>query len=250
MKIGYISDLHAEHYYERVPYDPTPICDDLDIIVLAGDICNQNTETLMCLQGIYPNIPILYVLGNHEYYHIDISKSGLIYNPMHLMYRNIVLLDNTAHISNGVRFLGTTLWSNLSDKHDAANVQAHMYDLKLIFNNSKVLSAKKYTELWQKNVKWLEEILSQPFDGKTVVISHHSPSPITCAPEHQSSNIRHGFHSDLNWLIEKYKPALWIYGHDHISAIHKVGETLLVSNQYGYPHESNYSLVTLEVIEI
>ncbi|MEQ1704624.1 MAG: hypothetical protein ABL867_01465 [Rickettsiales bacterium] len=36
-------------------------------------------------------------------------------------------------------------------------------------------------------------------------------------------------------IIEKYQPALWVYGHTHECDDQMVGRTRIISNQRGYP---------------
>ncbi len=61
MKIQIISDLHQE-------FGSTELCfDNADIVVLAGDI-NLGTKGIDWIKNAIPDKPVLYVLGNHEYY--------------------------------------------------------------------------------------------------------------------------------------------------------------------------------------
>ena len=45
------------------------------------------------------------------------------------------------------------------------------------------------------------------------------------------------YHSDLDWLIEKYQPEYWICGHTHESTSVQIGDTLVVANCRGYAHD-------------
>jgi hypothetical protein len=40
---------------------------------------------------------------------------------------------------------------------------------------------------------------------------------------------------DMVKLIEKYQPALWVYGHTHECDDQTIGQTRIISNQLGYP---------------
>jgi hypothetical protein len=37
-------------------------------------------------------------------------------------------------------------------------------------------------------------------------------------------------------VIEKYQPALWVYGHTHECDRQTIGKTTIISNQRGYPN--------------
>lgn len=61
MKIQYLSDLHIEYQLFRFEQ-----C-DADVVVLAGDIHIADRGLERASRNI-PQIPIIYVSGNHEYY--------------------------------------------------------------------------------------------------------------------------------------------------------------------------------------
>ena len=46
------------------------------------------------------------------------------------------------------------------------------------------------------------------------------------------------FCANVDDIIDRYQPALWIYGHNHFSNDLQRGATRLVSNQMGYPREA------------
>ena len=43
---------------------------------------------------------------------------------------------------------------------------------------------------------------------------------------------------EMSSYIEKYEPALWIYGHTHECDAQHIGKAQIISNQLGYPHSS------------
>jgi len=247
--IGFISDLHCEMCNELIS-----IPEQVEVLVLAGDIHVKPKllkDYLLRLRAT-TDIPIIYILGNHEYY-------GHVFPEIQQNYRNQVakvpnayLLEKDSIIIDGVRFLGTTLWSDLSDPMHAFNVQNGLNDFRKISKinydcQSKIKYAKfrsdDYNCEFEACRDWLEEELKKEFKGPTVVVTHHSPSPITCSPYFKYSKIRYGFHSNISDFVIDYGPKLWIYGHDHVTARHELGQTLLVSNQPGYPHEHRHGAV-------
>ena len=85
---------------------------------------------------------------------------------------------------------------------------------------------------------WLAERLSQPFDGPTVVITHHAPL-ISGRPEQPALRALAGaFASDVTDLMGGETVALWIYGHTHRAGDVEVRGTRVLSNQRGYPHQA------------
>ena len=105
LKIHILCDLHVE-FGDFVP----PVV-GADVVVLAGDVHVKNRG----LQWIFDQkfeIPVLYVLGNHEFYKekfpglIDKFKMGAAGTNVH------VLKNDSVEIG-GYRFFGCTLWSDM-----------------------------------------------------------------------------------------------------------------------------------------
>jgi hypothetical protein len=82
---------------------------------------------------------------------------------------------------------------------------------------------------------WLEGVLAEPFDGATVVVTHHAPHMLCQHPSFPMSAIGTAFLSDLSELVEQAD--VWCFGHTHANLDVTVGKCRLVSNQRGYPGE-------------
>jgi hypothetical protein len=108
-------------------------------------------------------------------------------------------------------------------------------DHVLITIGGKSFTAKKAYEENQKSEHWLREKLDEPFEGKTLVITHHSPS-LKCG--HRAFGLNQfssGFVSNLDDLVKKAE--LWFYGHTHCNEDMMIGKCRIISNQKGYPRE-------------
>ena len=96
-----MSDLHVEFF------DFHPIEVPADVVVLAGDILIEH-RGLAWARKAFPGKPIIYVMGNHEYYEGDYervlerARDEAAKQQIHLLEQDQVVID-------GVRFLGTTL---------------------------------------------------------------------------------------------------------------------------------------------
>ena len=66
------------------------------------------------------------------------------------------------------------------------------------------------------------------------MITHHAPTPRSIAPRFHGSALNPAFASNLERLIARYQPALWIHGHMHNSVDVTVGETRVLANSAGY----------------
>jgi len=82
---------------------------------------------------------------------------------------------------------------------------------------------------------WLERELAAPFDGKTIVISHHAPHPLSVHPRYLAAHTlatNAAFASDLTPLLQRAD--IWCHGHVHNSFDYLVGRCRVVTNPLGY----------------
>lgn len=253
MKIWTLSDLHCEFRDWEPPAIP-----DADICVLAGDITTGAVPALdWCREHILPHMPVVMVLGNHEFYGSNIQRElhlGTEYAP----HAGVYLLENESVVINGTRFLGCTLWTNFDLlAHGDAGAQmtalaasrAGMNDFQRIrlrdFSKDR-FHPEDARDMHRASLAWLEGELSTPFDGETVVVTHHCPSPQSVAPRFQRELLSASYASNLDGLIERYQPALWLHGHTHDSHDYEIGDTRVVCNPRGYPAERKAKVQTPE----
>jgi hypothetical protein len=76
--------------------------------------------------------------------------------------------------------------------------------------------------------------LAIPFDGPTVVVTHHAPHPDSVARRFENDPLTPAFVSDLSEVIDRWQPALWFHGHTHDNFDYRVGATRIVCNPKGY----------------
>ncbi len=67
MRLHLLSDLHMEF----APFAAPAI--DADAIILAGDV-STGVKGFKWAQTTFPNRPVIYVLGNHEFYGQKLQK--------------------------------------------------------------------------------------------------------------------------------------------------------------------------------
>jgi predicted phosphodiesterase len=231
MKLHVLSDLHLEF----ADFIPGPA--DADVVVLAGDI-GKGAHGIGWARATFPDHDIIYVAGNHEFYGCNRLE---ILAKLRIEAREcgVHFLDDEAVVIDGVRFLGTTLWTDFElfgsdDKpwcmKDAGDF---MNDFRVIYEGDKVFSPMDSVRLHQKSLAWLEHELQRPFDGKTVVVTHHLPSRQSVAERFQKSALSAAFASNLEHLLGE--PAvLWIHGHTHDSMDYEVMGTRVICNPRGY----------------
>jgi predicted phosphodiesterase len=241
MNLHIASDLHLEYLNKRFPESLrvdrlyTPFA---DIMVLAGDI-HVGMQAIEKF-GHWPH-PVLYIPGNHEFYDraIDPQVAALRKAAENTA---IIVMSRDEYIDQGVRFLGCTLWTDYQLNGTGGRQLAAMFaceariaDHRKIMGIQKVgqgFSAKQAYQLHQEERAWLEQKLDEPFDGPTVVITHHAPSRGSIHPRFRGDPCNSAFVSDLDELV--MKADLWIHGHVHDSFDYKVGKCRVVANPGSY----------------
>ncbi|WP_283743166.1 metallophosphoesterase family protein [Sideroxydans sp. CL21] len=230
MRIHVLSDLHIE----IAAYQPQPV--ECDVVVLAGDIGNH-VQGIEWGRYIWPDKEILYVPGNHEFYRLGRIET---LKQMRVRARElgVHLLDNDEVVIAGVRFLGSTLWTDFNlfgeelKKSAMAEGKKYLNDFRLIRERFRVFTPARSAQLHKTSRVWLTARLQQPFPGKTVVITHHLPSARSVAERYKASLTSACFASHLDELLGA--SALWIHGHTHDSFDYVLHGTRVVCNPRGY----------------
>lgn len=243
MNIQIFSDLHLD----VASIKPITIVDSVELVIVAGDTCEGAPRAFEQLRQIVPqSIPIVMVLGNHEYYH-HVLPVELALAREQAAGCNIHLLENASVIIGGVRFLGATLWTDYA-LFGAAHVPAVMDACADGLNDHRLIGWQK--QPWQRfrplhagllhrqSRVFLEDLMATPFAGPTVVVSHHAPHWNSVHPRYRSDPVTGAFASDLSALIESYQPDLWVHGHVHHSSDYHVDLSRVIANPHGYGVEN------------
>ena len=124
--------------------------------------------------------------------------------------------------------MGTTLWSLIDS--EACNCLSD-------FNKQIFYSKIEYIEEFIDSYRWLKKELKNDPNSKKIIITHHIPTNRLIHEKYLNHRANSAFVTDiLHKLILKNTP-LWICGHSHEFMSITYGETKLVLNPYGYPHE-------------
>lgn len=262
MKLWIWSDVHSE--LQDVPYPTREQAPDCDVIIIAGDL--TIAPDLPCMVEFLirrHEKPIIYVAGNHEFYqdkwllsdrYRSMESDRRIIKAIETLSVNwpsrFYCLDEDELIIGSTRFLGATLWvdfqMNLAAQSD---LPRHMHEAREVLNDFRAIhmgDRKRFKpddmlNLHNSNADYIRRKLSEPFDGSTVVITHHMPHP-ECTPAayagmkanylFASSDDAFGrlLHSDI-------APELWICGHTHHAFDISIGRTRVVCNPFGYKWE-------------
>ncbi|MFB2893079.1 metallophosphoesterase [Aerosakkonemataceae cyanobacterium BLCC-F50] len=248
MKLHILSDLHLE-------FEPfNPLVTNADVIILAGDI-HVGKKGIDWAKYYFPELPVIYVLGNHEYYgkafpkHIDDLKRAV-------EGTNIHILENDSLIINDIKFLGCTLWTdfNLFGEPKIAGYEATqiMNDYRKIRVSPafRKLRSIDTTIIHSKSLRWLNEELLNNQNNKIVVITHHAPSKRSVRERDRDNILRAAYASDLDKFVAESNAVLWIHGHIHCQQDYLLGSTRVICNPRGYPDKRNENFIPDLVIEL
>ena len=250
MKLQLLSDLHLETQPD-VRVTPAPAA---DLLVLVGDVGSYQPRSQLPgadfgLERFAPAngwpVPVLYVPGNHEYDNLDFDET-------HARLRatcerlGITWLEREVVVIDGVRFAGTTLWSDfdalaaqqpdltraLKQRHKAFRA-ADFYLAKMLgTRRGRPFLAQDWRELGLECIEWLRATLAQPFAGPTVAVTHFAPSLRSADPRYGLTPGTAGFCNALDDLFATAQ--LWLHGHLHCPNDYVADGCRVVANPLGY----------------
>ncbi|MBB3914600.1 metallophosphoesterase [Rhizobium fabae] len=243
MRLWIASDLHLEFYGAKATFE----LPDADVFVCAGDVLDKGIVPSLewLAETIAPTMQVVCVAGNHEFYRASMVESIRAAKEAALRYPNVHFLENDAVVIDGLRFLGTTLWTDFRLMGDDTApamyaAKAGMKDYKKIKFSKTPYQAFKPLHAYRKHQEarlFLSRALSENYNGKTVVVSHHAPSARSISAESKQDLLSAAYASDMEALILEYEPALWVHGHVHHLCDYMINGTRVACNPMGYPDE-------------
>ena len=237
MKLRYFSDLHLEFIESNnIEQFITQISiGNIDeVCILAGDIGNPYQSNYDVFMTFISNnfIKTFVISGNHEYYgttEIHITNA-FMKNYFH-KFNNITFLDNSYEFYRNFCFVGTTLWSKITNPNYKIN------DVYKIPNFNYI----EYNRLNMLCVDFLEYTLCM--NAQFIVITHHIPSNDLINVKYKTQQMRpynQYFYCNMDQFIEQNanKIKCWIYGHTHTPSNVIIHEVPFLCNPIGYPNEN------------
>lgn len=253
MKIAVASDLHLE--FGDLEFDNS---ESAEVLILSGDILvvedlrDWDANNIMgegtksqrwhaFFQQCSEKFPhVIYIMGNHEHYHGNFSRSyerlkqRLTYLPnVHVMEREVLSI-------NDVTFIGGTLWTDMNngDALTMYHMRNMMNDFRCVWYESKnrKFEAKDAFEEHIKMKQYISAVVEGKPDQKFVVVGHHAPSHLSIHPQYIDDTVMNGgYYSNLNeFILDRPQIRLWTHGHTHYSFDYIIGSTRVVCNPRGY----------------
>jgi len=265
MRVNLISDIHLEFSDLKLPGG--------DVLLIAGDACEAHRIKPDMYTGEMPRLlkweteekrvdrhyrffkeecakynRVLYIAGNHEHY-------GGKFNQTHELLRerladcNVDVLERDTVDINGVLFVGTTLWSDVSHPLVESIVRECMNDYSSIklkehyghdpvqVNYRKLRPADTLREFY-KSRDYIFKTAAENPDKNIVVMTHHAPSehsvdPMYKLPKHQEMN--RAYYSDLDQhIIDHPNIKFWVHGHTHADHDYTIGGCRVLCHPRGY----------------
>jgi len=281
MKIKLVSDLHLEFADINIKNE-----EGCDVLILSGDIMvaqdlhdhpemdygmysnvnladlGRRQQTALRFRDFlkrcsfqFPNV--IYVAGNHEFYHGKWNQTLTILSEECRKHPNIYFLERGYKKIDDVIFVGGTLWTdmNKADPITLHSARSMMNDFRIIRKEYEGYTTLKPADTVYRHrdtLRYIEEIVDRKEVEKYVVVGHHSPSFQSCHESYKDDMVMNGcYHSELgNFIADRPQIKLWTHGHTHHPFDYVIGETRIVCNPRGYDGYENTGWNPNIVLEI
>ncbi|KQQ91036.1 metallophosphoesterase [Aureimonas sp. Leaf324] len=260
MKVWIMSDLHDDFSRSAIGIWQ-PLADvEADVLVVAGDIAGRlSTMGRDWLEGQRRRlgIPIIVVAGNHDFWGGSVDREIPRFRER-LQHDGIHVLDGDTVEIGGVRFVGGTLWTDYGICRDGvhkgqiealANMNDFRYTRAGVDRERPRLTPQHLVGIHARHRKVIVETLATPFDGPTVVVTHHAPSTRSLRHGEVRERLDAAYASHLEDVMHDGRPALWVHGHIHCQRDYTVFGTRVICNPRGYVRSRRVQGVGFDEIE-
>ncbi|SCX31394.1 Calcineurin-like phosphoesterase superfamily domain protein [Agrobacterium sp. DSM 25558] len=256
MKAWIISDLHSSRLdllHGRKLSVPSA-----DICLCAGDVADNIESAIDFLHAeIAPHMTVVASLGNHDYYGSSIDRA-LEQARKWTAGTNVHILENETFVRDDLRVIGATLWTDFEiADHElgylplparrglaARECVRAMLDFRRINRSdarvggqSGFITSQEMMFRHGKSRAFIAQELGKPFNGTSLVLTHHAISARSLDPRFRGHVSNAAFASDLTGLIQDGRPHFWVHGHVHRFSDYTQFETRVICNPRGYAGE-------------
>ena len=267
MKISLCSDVHLE--FGDLDFENDQ---GAEVLILGGDICvakdiaqrdpygvmgpeyrsNRFHDFFQRCHDRFPHV--IYIVGNHEYYHGDFATAFAHLKDVLGYLPNLHVLEKESITIGDITFLCGTLWTDMNreDLDTLYRIRSYMNDFRIIKDSRypvhyKDSEGKRHTregrfspeasvEEHRAMVKFVKESIDADPTAKYVVVGHHSPSRLSTHPQYADQTMVNGaYSSDLDeFIIDRPQIKLWTHGHTHHEFDYMIGSCRVMCNPRGY----------------
>lgn len=281
MKIQIVSDLHLEFADCNIKNE-----NNADILILSGDIlvAQDLHDHPEMDYGMYSNVnladlgrrqrtalrfrdflkrcsfqfpKVLYIAGNHEFYHGKFPESIEHLRAECAKYPNVHFLEMDTITIDDVTFIGGTLWTDMNrgDPLTMHAISDMMNDFRIVRNSQRNyarFSPQDAAIRHRETLAYIKLMVAEKHDTKFVVVGHHSPSFQSVHEFYKHDTIMNGgYHSDLSeFIMDHPQIKLWTHGHTHHCFDYVLGETRIVCNPRGYDGHEDTGWDPNKIVEV
>lgn len=269
-----LSDLHEEF----APFDPVPL-EGIDGVLLAGDAAAPGLLALTCAAlWLAHRVPVIAIEGNHDLWRIDSAQAAwmremgmdmpeeglaglrsiqafndqMVTRFAHDHGTDITILRRgQSRVLGDTRVIGATLWTDYSAgapsrewgmRHASGTIKDFQFMDMDEAGQSRPVQPEDLLALHHRDAAAILEALDQPFDGPTVVMTHHVPDPRLLDRNRYPEGPDDGAFAATLWpRIRERAVDAWIFGHSHhgieTALRGERGWTTFVTNPRGLPGE-------------
>ena len=263
MKIQVCSDLHLEFSDINIKNEHSA-----DVLILSGDIMvaqdlHDHPEPVTSpyasyvqlgrrqesaqrfrnfLQRVSMAFPhVIYVAGNHEFYHGKFVDSIRVLREECAKFSNIYFMEDDYKKIGDFLFIGCTLWTDMNrgDPVTLYTVAGAMNDYRVIRHDG-----QGYTKLrpahtvsrHRHSLEFIREAIKSHPTDRVILVNHMAPSVLSINERFKSDRVMNGaYFSDLSEFILDHPQIVMItHGHVHNPCDYMIGSTRVVCNPRGY----------------
>lgn len=235
LKVRLLSDLHLEFSNFNIENNK-----NADVLILAGDICpiadiDNYLGFFDKCSRLFPHV--LYVPGNHEYYHSTLESAVNELKQQLSIFPNIAVLNNDAITVDNTVFIGSTLWTDCNNGcySTMSHIKKRLNDFRCIRTVDGMFTPQMASRLHKTALEYIHNRVSDVVDSKIVVITHHSPSFKSIPTIFMDDKWMNGaYHSNLENFISNHPISYWFHGHTHHYQNYTIDNCNVVCNPRGY----------------
>lgn len=233
-----------------------------DVVVLAGDICSRTPPGKQRRNRLLESIkvPVVYIPGNHEYYHGYDTRAAVYEQMVEEMskYEHVHFMDDSFCVISGVRFIGSTLWTEFELIPERMTRDQLYAALPLAIADFSFMAGRDHHPVtgaemaeWGSYSKtYINWLLREDPATPTVVVTHFMPSTKSIAKRFAGDTLNCYFCSPCEHLFRQ-PVKMWIHGHTHDACQYTLNDIPVICNPKGYHNEmSNYDSDLVADLEI